>query len=104
MGFCLIAVFGVLGFAYLIWILANKENGTLKLIGQVISILLVVAIILAGVSGNYRGHYYGHPMKSGCMMNTHQGMDMREKHMMDVKDMKNMMHGTEGKESSPEKK
>jgi len=40
----------LLGFAYLILTVANKELGTLKLVGQVIGWGLVVVIILAGLS------------------------------------------------------
>jgi len=40
----------LLGFAYLILTVANKESGTLKLVGQVIGWGLVVVILLAAFS------------------------------------------------------
>ena len=34
------------GFAYIVWTLANKETGGLKIIGQTISIIIAILVIL----------------------------------------------------------
>ena len=52
----------MLGFAYIVWVLSAKESGNVKTIGQVLSIIiavLVVIIFLYGAvnAGRMRGHY-----------------------------------------------
>ena len=70
----------VLGFAYIIWIFANKEAGSVKLIGQVISALIALMIIVGlffavSVSSKMGSIGAGCPMMmNGCGMG--QGMKM----------------------------
>jgi hypothetical protein len=65
----LLKFFVVAGFAYVIWLLALKENATLKIIGQIIAIAILIFIVLATVLAGHahRQHRGGH-FKGGCMM------------------------------------
>ncbi len=71
----------VLGFAYIIWIFANKEAGSVKLIGQVISALIALMIIVGLFYAVSLSSKMG-SMGAGCgpmMMDGHgmgQGMKM----------------------------
>jgi bacteriorhodopsin len=79
--FSLLSLLMVLGFAYIVWILAKKEAGWINTAGQVIAcVLAVVAVIIFIVSLTYSGSM----MRGMCGMTgpSMKGMD-REK-MMDV--------------------
>lgn len=39
----------MIGFAYIIWLLASKETLPLKIFGQIISIAIIIFVILAAV-------------------------------------------------------
>lgn len=52
----------LLGFAYVIWVMAEKEKGGIKTIGQVIAVIIAV---LAAVMLLYGG-VYGGMMGRGC--------------------------------------
>lgn len=61
----------VLGFGYIIWVLANKESGNMKLAGQIIAALVVlVAIVMLyyGIAGQGCCGMGGHGMMGGRMM------------------------------------
>jgi len=52
------AIIFILGFAYVILALANKESGTTKLIGQVLAVLVILialVVLYKGLAG--RGQY-----------------------------------------------
>jgi len=71
----------VLAFAYIVWILSAKETGNIKLIGQVLSIVIAVLVILiflygAVNAGRMRGHY---------------GSKMGGKQMKQVQEMQKLM-------------
>jgi uncharacterized membrane protein len=56
----------VLAFAYIVWILSAKETGNIKLIGQVLSIVIAVLVILIFLYGavNVGRRGYGGKMGS----------------------------------------
>jgi type VI protein secretion system component VasK len=76
----------VLAFAYIVWILSAKETGNIKLIGQVLSIVIAVLVILiflygAVNVGRMRGNYgYGGKM-GGKQMKQVQEMQKLMKQM-----------------------
>ncbi|MCX5726352.1 MAG: hypothetical protein NT030_04075 [Candidatus Saganbacteria bacterium] len=47
----ILSVLLILGFAYIIWVLAIKESGWVKTKGQVISILIAVAAVIILIYG-----------------------------------------------------
>lgn len=80
----LLSLFLLLGYALIIWILANKESGWVKISGQIIAVVIAVLVIimcLYGATG--RGSY-------GMMGKGMMGKGMMDKGMMD-KDMHNRM-------------
>ena len=87
--FSLLSLLMVLGFAYIVWILAKKEAGWINTTGQVIACALaVVAVIIFIVSLTYSGSM----MKGMCGMTgpSMKGMD-REKMMDMMKDREGKM-------------
>ena len=65
----LLKFFVVAGFAYVIWILALKENATLKIIGQIVAIAILIFIVLTTVlAGHAHRHRQGGHFKGGQMM------------------------------------
>lgn len=78
----LLTAFLVIGFAYIIWVLASKEAGGIRITGQIIAIVIAVLAVLilggafSGFMGNYgrgmRGvdwRYAPNMMMPGSMMN-----------------------------------
>lgn len=66
------AVIFILGFAYVILVLANKESGNMKLAGQVLAVLVaLVALVVL---------YYGATGRGCCPMMGEKGM-MQQKMM-----------------------
>lgn len=64
----ILGIFLLLGFTYVVWILAGKESGAVKLIGQIIAVvvaLLALALILHG--GIYGGKMKMKMMHGGMM-------------------------------------
>jgi len=45
----------LLGFAYIVWIMSNKESGNIKVIGQGIAIVLAVLALIMFLYGIYGG-------------------------------------------------
>jgi len=72
------AVIFILGFAYIILVLANKESGNMKLAGQVLAVLVALAALVV--------LYYGATGKGCCPMMGEKGM--MGKGMMQQKMMK----------------
>lgn len=84
-----LAVF--LSFAYIVWILADKEKGSIKTTGQVLAIIVIVLAVIMfiwglGYSMSGRGR---HMMGYGTMMNN-QGMMMYQEEV--TGNMKPMMN------------
>lgn len=52
----------LLGFAYIIWVLAAKESGNVKIVGQVIAAIIAILAVIVLIYG-----VVGGPMKGGCM-------------------------------------
>jgi hypothetical protein len=86
----------LLGFHYVIMMLANKESGNVKLIGQVLGVLVLIialVVLLYAVTGRE-----GCPMMGGKEMSCGCGMmgsDLKAgkcETMMKDKGMKPMMH------------
>jgi hypothetical protein len=74
------AVF-MLSVAYVMYVLANKEAGPVKLVGQILAGLIVVAVLFALYGGaTHRGGYMsgkgmmGHDMMSGAGMKGDKAM------------------------------
>lgn len=80
----LLAIFLILGFAYIVWILANKEIGWVKLTGQVFACGIAVIVLLAVLYASFYGcGLYGRYGKgAGMMMGGQQGQKMMMQEMM----------------------
>jgi len=67
----IISAIFILGFAYIIMTLANKESGNSKLAGQIIAALVaivaLVVLVLGATGYGHRGMMRG-GMMGGCMM------------------------------------
>jgi hypothetical protein len=73
MGYCLLLIgllwlFLVLSFAYIVYILANKESGWLKTTGQVFACVIAVLVLIVFLCGALGGGKMGCPMMGGGMM------------------------------------
>jgi hypothetical protein len=64
----LLAVSLVLGFAYIIWTLAEKQKGITKILGQAIAIIIAVLMILILLLGAFYGNSCRQKMKANKMM------------------------------------
>lgn len=82
--FGLLWLAGLLGFAYIIWTLAIKENGAIRLTGQVIAAAIAIITIVIFV---YSALY-------GCKMGAKDSCGMMGDHKMMMKDgaKMEMMH------------
>ena len=74
----LLAVSLLLGFAYILWVIASKESGNVKLIGQVISAVIAVLAVVILLGGVY-GSLTGKAGMCGAMKGGHMGSGMMEK-------------------------
>jgi len=76
----LLSVVLLLGFAYIIWVLAEKESGTIKTVGQMIAVIIAVLAVIVLIYGAVG------PRGSGCMSGmggmTGQGKMMEPGKMM----------------------
>lgn len=98
----LLSVVWACGFAYIIWVLAAKENGNLKLAGQVMSVLIVLLTVVLLIYGGTMGNKArNRMMRGGMMMQGKRGgqmempclkSDMSDKQKMDCM-MKKMGKG-----------
>ncbi len=94
--YALLCLFGVWGFAYIIWVLSAKETGSIKMIGQIISIVVAVLIVLILISGSIYG---GRMMSGGMGMGmgmmgsemSKERMEMMKKMMMNNPEYQKMM-------------
>jgi hypothetical protein len=81
----LLMLFVVLGFGYIIWVMASKESGNTKLAGQIISVVIIVLAIILCLYGAVKGPKMRHQMMGQGMMNQDmmkQGMPGMDKHEM----------------------
>ena len=86
--YSLLMLFIVLGFGYIIWIMAAKENGNSKLAGQIISIVIIVLAVVLCLYGAVIGGRMRHQMMGqGAMMQQQQMPSGMEK----THEMKKMM-------------
>lgn len=85
----LLAVVLLLGFAYIVWILAAKESGGIKLTGQIIAVIIaVLALIIflyGGIYGGMMGRGWcgygkGYRMMGPKMMHYMKGAPEEEMH------------------------
>jgi len=88
-GGLVLGVFLLFGFAYIIWVLAAKETGGIKLTGQIIAAVIAVIALLVLVYGSlYGGRMRGMGMMGGkgCEMmdsgKMNKMMPSSEKHQM----------------------
>lgn len=72
----LLSVMLLLGFAYIVFVMANKESGWIKTTGQVIAVVItVMAVIIFLYSGIYGGLMGRGGKMGGCMMMQGGGMN-----------------------------
>jgi amino acid transporter len=86
--YSLLMVFIVLGFGYIIWIMAAKESGNAKLAGQIISIVIIVLSIVLCLYGLVKGPKMSKQMMGQEMMMKQMSSDMQKM----PHEMKKMMH------------
>jgi len=80
----LVSVVMVLGYAYIVWVLANKEAGTMKTVGQVIAVIIaLVALVMLFYGTVYGGGLCGGG-EAGKMMKDNPQM---QKQMMEMQKM-----------------
>ncbi len=85
-GGLVLMTFLLFGFAYIVWVLAAREAGGLKLIGQVIAVVIAVLALLILVYGSVYGGRMHNMMGRGMM-----GPGMWDKGMMQNPEMQKMM-------------
>lgn len=90
--YMLLMLFIVLGFGYIIWVMASKESGNTKLAGQIISVVIIVLAILLCLYGAVKGPGMRHKMMEQKMMMNQNMMnkDMAQPGGMDKHGMKMM--------------
>jgi preprotein translocase subunit SecG len=84
----IISAIFVIGFAYIILVLANKESGNMKLAGQIVAALVAivaVVVLLYGATG--RGHYGMMGGKGMMMGGKGMMMEMMKKDPSMMQDM-----------------
>ncbi len=69
----LLGLFLVLGFGYIVWILAAKESGNTKLTGQIIAVVIIVLAIVLCLYGAVKGPRMKHDMWNQEMMMKNMG-------------------------------
>ncbi len=69
----LLGLFIVLGFGYIVWILAVKESGNTKLTGQVIAIVIIVLAVVLCLYGAVKGPSMRNQMMGQEMMMKQMG-------------------------------
>jgi hypothetical protein len=87
----ILLLFGVWGFAYIIWTMASKESGNLKMIGQVIAGVIAVMIVAILIYGLSFGSQMRSSMRSGMMGGSMMGCPMMGSGMTKGKDGGKMM-------------
>jgi len=78
--YMLLCLFIVLGFGYIIWVMAAKESGNTKLAGQIISAVIIVLAIVLCLYGAVKGPSMRHKMMEQKMM-MNQNMMMNKEGM-----------------------
>jgi len=87
----LLAVVLLLGFAYIIWILATKETGAVKNTGQVIAIIIAVLALIILLYGSIYGGMMGKGLCGGRgYKKTGSGMMMHKMGKMSDAEMTEM--------------
>lgn len=89
----LLSLFLLLGYALIIWILSTKENGWVKITGQIIAVVIAVLVIIACLYGATRPGMRGGMMGKGMMDKGMMNKGMMEKGMMEKGTMDKGMHG-----------
>lgn len=79
----LVSVVMVFGFAYVVYVLASKESGLVKTIGQVVAAIIALASIVMLLYGVIYGNMICGAGKAGKMMNNPQ----MNKQMMQMQKM-----------------
>lgn len=73
----------ILGFAYIIWAKANKQEGVVRILGWILALLVTVLALFIFI---FISMSAGRIVHENCpMMMTHKGM-----HRMDMKGMRDM--------------
>lgn len=95
----LLTIFLLLGFAYIVWVLASKETGGVKTAGQVIAIAIAVLTLIILLSALVYGPGMGRMgmmggagiCGPGSQMKESGMMERQEKGMMQNQPMQKMM-------------
>jgi len=82
----LLLVVTLIGFAYIVWILAAKETGTVKTIGQVIAVVIAVLALIIFLYGSI----YGGMLGKGMMGRRFYGGHLKEASGFMINKMMNM--------------
>ena len=78
----LLSISLLLGFAYIIWILASKEAGSTKLVGQIIAVVIAVMVLILFTYGGIYGRNMSNCGQNGMMPMMGKGMNESSKEMM----------------------
>lgn len=91
----LLVLAGTIGFGYIILVLAAKESGKTKLVGQIIGWVIIILALVLFSYGLYKCQVMCGKGMSGCPMMGKGGMMMEKGKMMDKCEMggKMMMPG-----------
>ncbi len=72
----LLGIIILLGFAYIVWVTANKEKGNIKTFGQVVAIAIVVFAVLILLYGTFFSGMMGRGWCGGDGMRFYRGPGM----------------------------
>ena len=72
----------LLAFAYILWVLSDKESGNMKMTGMTLSILIIIIAVVMFLGSLVYGGRMGKD-KCGCMMSS---CDMKGGMMMNMSD------------------
>jgi 4-amino-4-deoxy-L-arabinose transferase-like glycosyltransferase len=89
--YMLLTLFMVLGFGYIIWVLAAKESGNVKLAGQIISAVIIVLAVILCLYGAVRSPRIGNQMMDQEMMMKQQQNMMKQNMEKMPREMKKIM-------------
>ena len=87
----LLMCFIVLGFGYIIWLKAAKQTGSTKLVGQIISIVIIVLAVVLCLYGGMKAGKMKQQMMDKDMMMKQEMMKQDVSGNMDKHEMKKMM-------------
>lgn len=87
----LLMLFSVIGFAYIIWVMASKEQGWVRLGGQILAVLIKLTVLIIFIICIFYAPKMGMCGMGGNDMMMKKMMMGKDGKMMQGKDMKKMM-------------